>query len=168
MFWDNKSKTEPINEIEETQPVESTTAAVTVEVKDIKEHLVDAYEESKKQRQTIDRLNGIIDRLNEIKMKYDATLVTLDEYSKRIEEEKGRNVGLTEKIESKNYEIENLREQVNNFKIAKNNYDRERSKIEHEIKVEQLDELKDMVGSMKGHISKQMIIDLLNSILVGK
>lgn len=159
MFWN--TKTEPINEIKETQLVESTTTAVTVEVKDIKEHLVDAYEESKKQRRTIDRLNGIIDNLNEIKMKYDATLVTLDEYSNRIEEEKGRNIGLTEKIESKNHEIENLREQVNNFKIAKNNYDRERSKIEREIKVEQLDRLKTIVAGTKGHISKAIIINLL-------
>ena len=147
-----------------TQQLESSNAEVVVEVRDIKEHLVSAYEESKRQRATIDKLNSRVESLNEIKVKYDATLVTLEEYSNRIEEEKGRNLGLTETIDHKNEVIAKLNEQINNYKIAGNVYERDRSKIEAQVRRECLAEVIQVIGKMKGNLSKQKVIDLLKSL----
>ena len=50
----------------------------TVEVRDLKEYLVKDFEQIKEYEQLIDALNEKIEELNKIKIKYDATLITLE------------------------------------------------------------------------------------------
>lgn len=56
-----------------------------VPVRDIKQYLVDEYERCNKLELTIKQQEEIIEILQETKLKYDASLVTLEEYKNRIE-----------------------------------------------------------------------------------
>ena len=56
---------------------------IQVSVPDIKEYLVREYERVKLLEQQIDRLKAELEATEEIKIKYDAALVTLDAYSQK-------------------------------------------------------------------------------------
>lgn len=57
-----------------------------VTVADIKQYLVDEFQNTNKQQKEIDELKDKIKKSLEIELKYETTLVTLDEYKNRLEE----------------------------------------------------------------------------------
>ena len=82
-----------------------------IQVRDLKEYLVKDFEQIKTSEQIIENLKSQIEELNKIKIKYDATLITLEEFDARVLREKGKNIKLEQQIKEKNEEIAKLNEE---------------------------------------------------------
>ncbi len=133
----------------------------TVEVRDLKEYLVKDFEQIKEYEQLIDALNEKIEELNKIKIKYDATLITLEEFDARVLREKDKNIKLEQQISKKNEEIAKLNEEKNNClireKIANDKIENSKDFIISEFK----EQLKSKITKTKGVVSKQKIISII-------
>ena len=70
----------------------------SIQVRDLKEYLVKDFEQIKTSEQIIENLKSQIEELNKIKIKYDATLITLEEFDARVLREKEKNIKLEQQI----------------------------------------------------------------------
>ena len=130
-------------------------------MRDLKEYLVKDFEQIKEYEQLIDALNEKIEELNKIKIKYDATLITLEEFDARVLREKDKNIKLEQQISKKNEEIAKLNEEKNNClireKIANDKIENSKDFIISEFK----EQLKSKITKTKGVVSKQKIISII-------
>ena len=143
-----------------------------VSVNDIKQYLVDEFENTKSLQNQVYDLQDKIKKCAETQLKYDTTLLTLDEYKKRLEEKDRRIKSLDRDIEDYERQIKNINSAKNDeilkYKKLEKMYDELKSKfnskLEKEIKNKTLSYKEDIiekVNNLKGRISKQQIIDLL-------
>lgn len=136
----------------------------TIKVRDLKEYLVKDFEEIKIKEQTIDKLESEIDELKKIEIKYNATLITLEEFNARVLREKDKNVRLEQKITEKNKEIAQLNEEKNNClireKIAIDKIENTKDFIIPEFK----EKIKKVIDNTKGNLSKKKVIELIDNI----
>lgn len=134
----------------------------TIQVRDLKEYLVKDFEQIKTSEQIIENLKNQIEGLNKIKIKYDATLITLEEFDARVLREKDKNVKLEQQIKEKNEEIAKLNEEKNNClireRIANDKIENTKDFIISEFK----DQIKQVINVQKGTLSKKKIIDLID------
>lgn len=136
----------------------------TIKVRDLKEYLVKDFEEIKIKEQTIDKLESETDELKKIEIKYNATLITLEEFNARVLREKDKNVRLEQKITEKNKEIAQLNEEKNNClireKIAIDKIENTKDFIIPEFK----EKIKKVIDNTKGNLSKKKVIELIDNI----
>ena len=143
-----------------------------VSVNDIKQYLVDEFENTKSLQNQVYDLQDKIKKCAETQLKYDTTLLTLDEYKKRLEEKDRRIKSLDRDIEDYERQIKNINSAKNDeilkYKKLEKMYDELKSKfdlkLEKELKNKTLSYREDViekVNNLKGRISKQQIIDLL-------
>lgn len=134
----------------------------TIQVRDLKEYLVRDFEQIKTCEQIIENLKFRIEELNEIKIKYDATLITLEEFDARVLREKEKNVKLEQQIKEKNEEIAKLNEEKNNClireRIANDKIENTKDFIISEFK----EQIKQVINVQKGTLSKKKVIDLID------
>lgn len=134
----------------------------TIQVRDLKEYLVKDFEQIKTSEQIIENLKNQIEELNKIKIKYDATLITLEEFDARVLREKDKNVKLEQQIKEKNEEIAKLNEEKNNClireRIANDKIENTKDFIISEFK----DQIKQVINVQKGILSKKKVIDLID------
>lgn len=134
----------------------------TIQVRDLKEYLVKDFEQIKTSEQIIENLKNQIEELNKIKIKYDATLITLEEFDARVLREKDKNVKLEQQIKEKNEEIAKLNEEKNNClireRIANDKIENTKDFIISEFK----DQIKQVINVQKGTLSKKKVIDLID------
>nr|DAY88408.1 MAG TPA: hypothetical protein [Caudoviricetes sp.] len=134
----------------------------TIQVRDLKEYLVKDFEQIKISEQIIENLKNQIEELNKIKIKYDATLITLEEFDARVLREKDKNVKLEQQIKEKNEEIAKLNEEKNNClireRIANDKIENTKDFIISEFK----DQIKQVINVQKGTLSKKKVIDLID------
>lgn len=133
-----------------------------IQVRDLKEYLVKDFEQIKTSEQIIENLKSQIEELNKIKIKYDATLITLEEFDARVLREKDKNVKLEQQVKEKNEEIAKLNEEKNNClireRIANDKIENTKDFIISEFK----DQIKQIINVQKGTLSKKKIIDLID------
>lgn len=136
-----------------------------IQVRDLKEYLVKDFEQIKTSEQIIENLKSQIEELNKIKIKYDATLITLEEFDARVLREKEKNVKLEQQIKGKNEEIAKLNEEKNNClireRIANDKIENTKDFIISEFK----DQIKQVINVQKGTLSKKKIIDLIDGVI---
>jgi len=134
----------------------------TIQVRDLKEYLVRDFEQIKTSEQIIENLKLRIEELNEIKIKYDATLITLEEFDARVLREKEKNIKLEQQIKEKNEEIAKLNEEKNNClireRIANDKIENTKDFIISEFK----EQIKQVINVQKGMLSKKKVIDLID------
>ncbi len=134
----------------------------TIQVRDLKEYLVKDFEQIKTSEQIIENLKNQIEELNKIKIKYDATLITLEEFDARVLREKDKNVKLEQQIKEKNEEIAKLNEEKNNClireRIANDKIENTKDFIISEFK----EQIKQVINNTKGTLSKKKVIDLID------
>lgn len=137
----------------------------TIQVRDLKEYLVKDFEQIKTSEQIIENLKFQIEELNKIKIKYDATLITLEEFDARVLREKDKNIKLEQQIKEKNEEIAKLNEEKNNClireKIANDKIENTKDFIISEHK----EQIKQVINNTKGTLSKKKIIDLIDGVI---
>ena len=133
-----------------------------IQVRDLKEYLVKDFEQIKTSEQIIENLKSQIEELNKIKIKYDATLITLEEFDARVLREKDKNIKLEQQVKEKNEEIAKLNEEKNNClireRIANDKIENTKDFIISEFK----DQIKQIINVQKGTLSKKKIIDLID------
>lgn len=136
-----------------------------IQVRDLKEYLVKDFEQIKTSEQIIENLKSQIEELNKIKIKYDATLITLEEFDVRVLREKDKNVRLEQQIKVKNEEIAKLNEEKNNClireRIANDKIENTKDFIISEFK----EQIKQVINVQKGTLSKKKIIDLIDGVI---
>lgn len=137
----------------------------TIQVRDLKEYLVKDFEQIKTSEQIIENLKSQIEELNKIKIKYDATLITLEEFDARVLREKDKNIKLEQQIKEKNEEIAKLNEEKNNClireRIANDKIENTKDFIISKFK----EQLKQVISSAKGTLSKKKVIDLIDGVI---
>ncbi len=134
----------------------------TIQVRDLKEYLVKDFEQIKASEQIIENLKSQIEELNKIKIKYDATLITLEEFDARVLREKDKNIKLEQQIKEKNEEIAKLNEEKNNClireRIANDKIENTKDFIISKFK----EQIKQVINVQKGTLSKKKVIDLID------
>ena len=134
----------------------------SIQVRDLKEYLVKDFEQIKTSEQIIENLKNQIEELNKIKIKYDATLITLEEFDTRVLREKEKNIKLEQQLKEKNEEIAKLNEEKNNClireRIANDKIENTKDFIISKFK----DQIKQVINVQKGTLSKKKVIDLID------
>lgn len=134
---------------------------IVVPVPDIKEYLVREYERVAAMRARIEGLEQELDAANELKFKYDALLVTLDEYSKRLEQAEGKIAVKQGAVDSARRETARARDELNNYKIKLTEATLTKEEIKDEIERETKEELVAKIKSHKGRLSKEIVCKII-------
>lgn len=126
----------------------------TISVPDIKEYLVKEYERSLSLESQVDELNAKLLEAYNYKIKLDAALVTIDEYSKRI-------VRKEEKISRQNDEIQRMQEEVarvnnelNSYRIRMHDAALTKRELANEIVADTKTAIIEGLNNHKGNLSK--------------
>lgn len=135
--------------------------ASIISVPDIKDYLVKEYERVNELKHQNELLEAQIENAREVKLKYDATLVTLDEYSKRLQTAKIEIQRERERTEKARQEADRQRDLVNSYKIQFNNAALTKEQIRDEIISEVKNGLIEQISNFKGNLSKTIVREII-------
>ena len=128
-----------------------------VKVADIKQYLVDEYKLTDTLNKENKDLRKQLDKAEETKAAYDLTLVTLDEYKKRLNEKNKDIDELNFKITKLKSDISKLNEEKNSLIIKNRNIDKyAREKVNEYKKA-----LISKITFLKGNLSKTKVVSLI-------
>ena len=133
----------------------------TIPVRDLKEYLVKDFQKIKEDEMIISNLKDRIDELEQIEIKYNATLITLEEFDSRIAREKEKVIKLEDKILGYKEEIKKLEEEKNNCIIKEKQALDKLNNARETIINEYQDKLIDYINSEKGQLSKKKICEII-------
>ena len=102
-----------------------------------------------------------VEQARELKLKYDAALVTLDEYSKRQELSKIELQREKDKTAKARQEADNCRDIVNTYKIQFNNAAVTKEQIRDEIISEVKAGIVEKINDYKGNLSKKKVCEIV-------
>ena len=132
-----------------------------ISVPDIKDYLVKEYERVNELKLQNELLEAQIENAREVQLKYDATLVTLDEYSKRLQIAKTELQRERERTEKARQEADKCRDLVNSYKIQFNNAAVTKEQIKDEIISEVKNGLIEQISNCKGNLSKTIVREII-------
>lgn len=152
-------------EVESVEPIDYRRQEIaTVQVRDIKQYLIDEYERSQSLFKNNEYLRSELQKSKETEIKYDATLVTLDEYKSRLDSYEKKFLSYEKEIENAREETKKVRDELNDYKIRF-----QRASItKDEIKIEIIQEVKDKiiksVMEHKGNLSKTKVVEIVKNV----
>lgn len=156
-----------VEEVEETD--ERALAIQTVEVRDIKQYLVEEYERSRDLQSQIDILELQLEAAEEVRQKYDATLVTLDAYRERIDAQERAIDQAKAKANKYMEKMKQAKDEANTLKIKHHRAAMSRDEIEQEVTREVLKsveaELVAFMENTEGRWSKTRAINAVQEIM---
>lgn len=140
-----------------------------ISIPDIKQYLVEEFNNTSQLQKEVYKLQDDLKKCAETEVKYQATLLTLDEYRNRVKEKEARIKKLDNDIEKLQEELKAEKELKNSkileYKKLNEVYNKLNSKFEKEsinkAKLMVKEKIKE-IQDLKGNISKQKIIDILN------
>lgn len=135
---------------------------VVVSVPDIKEYLVNEYERVDKLRQKNEYLELKLEEARETKDKYDATLVILDEYKKRLERAEQSLEREKQKVEVARKETAEVKDEINSYKIILHDAALTKEELTDEIVSEFKSNLVENFNKIKGNLSKNIVTKIIN------
>lgn len=133
----------------------------TIPVRDLKEYLVKDFQKIKEDEMIISNLKDRIDELEQIEIKYNATLITLEEFDSRISREKEKVIKMEDKILGYKEEIKKIEEEKNNCIIKEKQALDKLNNARETIINEYQDKLIDCINSEKGQLSKKKICEII-------
>lgn len=131
-----------------------------VTVADIKQYLVDEFKKTNDQTLEIEKLKDQLKKALEIELKYNTSLVTLDEYKRRLEEREKRILKLEKDIQilenkvRKENELKN--DEILKYKKLNSLYDELKKSFDKKVD--------DKFKSLKSEMAKQSYLDKKNLI----
>lgn len=137
-------------------------AMPVISIPDIKEYLVKEYERVNDLKLENERLREQLEQARELKLKYDAALVTLDEYSKRQEIAKLELQREKERTAKARQDADKCRDLVNTYKIQFNNAAVTKEQIKDEITSEIKADIIEKINAHKGNLSKQKVCEIIS------
>ena len=159
-----KPKSETLS-VEVVEPIdERRQELATVQVRDIKQYLLDEYERSKQLYEQNQKLKKALLEAEDVKVKYDATLVTLDEYKNRLDRCEKEFADYDKEFQRCRQETEDVRDELNNYKIKF-----QRASItKEELRAEAVNDIKrDIVRAImehKGNLSKTKAVEIVKNV----
>lgn len=136
----------------------------TVQVRDIKEYLIQEYERSKQLYLTNQELVEKLEAAEEIETKYDATLVTLQAYGDRLKEHEITIKRKDEAINLAKAEAKELRSELNDYKIRFSKAALDKASIHQEVVNETKQRIIDAITDAKGNLSKSKVIEIIRNV----
>lgn len=136
---------------------------ITVSVPDIKEYLIKEYERVNDLKLINEGLEQQLEQARETKNKYDAALVTLDEYSKRLQRAEMEIKSWKMNIQNVRQDLKVALDEVNSYKIKFNNAAITKSEIEEEIVEEVKAGLILLLSNQKGNLSKKSVCEIISA-----
>lgn len=169
-FFSKKTKTENI-EITVIDDNEELPDFRKIAVPDLKQYLIEGYEEIREVKKQKEDLKEELENAKKYKELYDATLITLNEFKTRDEENKEIQIKMDKEIIEKEIKITDLKEEVNTYKILETETNKKIENIE-KIKQEERnnaikeyqEKLIEEINNTKGPISKSKLISIISSI----
>lgn len=159
------SKKKETLEIEVVEPVdERRQELATVQVKDIKEYLLEEYERSQLLYDQNQELRKKLLEAEEVKIKYDATLVTIDEYQERLKKYEKKFLDYENEFQKCRQETEEVRDELNNYKIKFQRASITKDEIKMEIVHEVKEKIINAIMTHKGNLSKAKTVDIIRGI----
>ena len=144
-----------------------------IKVLDLKQYLVNGYEEIRQVKQKNIELKDKLEEESKNKQLYEGALFTLSEFQKRDEENKKEITKLENKLENKQKEIENLNSTLNTYKINEYEFNKRKSELENEIekvvkKTINLykENLIQEIENTKGNLSKSKIVNIVEALKI--
>lgn len=148
---------------EEMALIAKEPEVVSVAVPDIKQYLVNEYERVEGLKAKLEEYEQKLEEAEELKFKYDATLVTLDEYSKRLKQaDENINKEKQRVIDAKK-ETAKAKDELNTLKIKMHDTALTKEAMKDEIIDEFKAELKEKVINYKGNLSKKYVFWLIDA-----
>ena len=143
-----------------------------VAVSDIKQYLVDEYKNSNNLQKQIYKLKDELKEKVTVQIKYEATLVTLDEFKQRLKTKDERIKELDNQIKALNQKIKMVTDERNSkildYKKLNKMYDGLKTKFDKEVIKESNIKFKTFITSkinevnnIKGHVKKEDILQIL-------
>ena len=140
-----------------------------IKVPDLKQYLVNGYEETRQVKQKNIELTERLEEENKNKQLYEGTLVTLAEFKQRDDENKCEIKRLENKVRKKEEEIKDINSELNTYKIRQIEYNKRegnlKNEIDNRVKTE-IDKLKENICSKikntKGNLSKDKTIEIVS------
>lgn len=145
-----------------TEPIsQKKLELATVQVPDIKQYLVDEYERAAKLEEKIQEMESLLNACKETQLKYDATLVTLDELKTRVGRRDKEIEKLKQQLYKKEDELRVAYDELNTFKIKISRAAIDKDEIKNEIVNEIKDKIVKRFHQHKGALSKKRAIELV-------
>lgn len=148
---------------EETALIVKEPEVVSVAVPDIKQYLVNEYERVEGLKAKLEEYEQKLEDAEELKLKYDATLVTLDEYSKRLKQADENIEKEKQKVVNARNETAKAKDELNTIKIKLHDTALTKEAMKDEIIEEFKAELIEKVSNLKGNLSKKCVLELINT-----
>lgn len=139
----------------------SNDREVTVSVPDIKEYLVREYNRVNELKLVNEGLQQQVEEAEELKLKYDATLVTLDEYRRRLERAETEIKTWKENCQRARQDVRAAKDEVNSYKIKFNEAAITKLEIEKEIVDDVKSDIISLFRSLKGNLSKKIVCEVI-------
>lgn len=136
----------------------------SIQVRDLKEYLVKDFEQIKDNEIEISRLKDKIEELEKIEIKYNATLITLEEFDSRIAREKEKTIKLEEKNNRYKEEIKILEEQKNNCIIREKQALDKINNVKETILTDYKKILISHIQNTKGTLSKKRLCEIIEAV----
>lgn len=143
--------------------VSDSENSLIVAVPDIKQYLVDEYERNNALQLINEGLQQKLEETKELKMKYDASLVTLSAYKKRIELLEGKIASEKQKTETANRNTASVTDELNSYKIQLHNAALTKEEIAEEVEEETKQKIIARVNNHKGNLSKKIVISIIEA-----
>lgn len=137
---------------------------ISVAIPDIKQYLVEEYERVNELKLINEGLEQELEKSQEVKIKYDAALVTLDEYSRRLKSTELSIAKEKEKTENVKRELKAAIDEVNSYKIKLSHAALTKEELKEEIREDLKTEIISKINNHKGNLSKKIVCELINGI----
>ena len=147
---------------DETAIVVKEPEVVSVAVPDIKQYLVNEYERVEGLKAKLEEYEAKLEEATELKFKYDATLVTLDEYSKRLKQADENIDTEKQKVANARNETAKAKDELNTYKIMLHDAALTKEAIKDEIIAEFKADLVGKINEIKGNLSKKCVLEVIN------
>lgn len=132
-----------------------------VSVADIKQYLADEFDNSKKLQNEVYHLQDELKKAKEYEVKYNLSLVTLDNYKERVTNVNERNKQLESQIKSFQNTIKQDKYEIADLKLENKKMEKYINNIEKNIRKDIIKEYREKIAELKGHITKANILTLL-------
>ena len=142
---------------------ETNEREVVVAVPEIKEYLVREYERVNDLKLINEGLEQQLEKSRETELKYDATLVTLDEYSKRLQRAEMEIQDWKARTERARQDLRAAKDEVNSYKIKFNNAAITKAELEKEIVEEVKAAIISIINGHKGVLSKKTACEIISA-----
>lgn len=131
-----------------------------VSVADIKQYLVNEFDNNRKLQNSVYQLQDELKKAKEYEVKYNLSLTTLEEFKNRVTDVKDRNEQLEKQIKALQETIKQNEYKISDLKLENKKMEKHINNIEKDIKKEIINEFKEKVKELKGHLKKDDILKL--------